>query len=210
MMKFRELKASLVTLLETNAAGQFRVFSSQTQGKSAEEFTGTNRTIRVYFGSGDFPRSGGSQRGPMKHDLNFNMELIVVESAEVDLAVLENPASTPAEKIAALNAANTAADQADDSWDEFADLVFQIIMDARNQDLGLAQFDVRSRWLQTITKSPVEPMGEYVVLTGTMTMNCNVQEVVTGATPVPGDILSGDILIKDDNTQQTGVETDLT
>lgn len=208
-MKFRTVKSSLVNLLEAEAAGRFRTFASQTQGKSAADFSGTNRTVRVFYSNGDFDKNR-SVRGPYGHDLTFDLEFIVAENALVDLTVLNDPNATPAQKMSALAAKANASDLADDSWDEFADIIFQIIMDARNIDLGLADYTVSSRWVTNIQKNDIEPVGEYVVLTGKMVLTAHVEEIVSGETPVAGDKIVGTVTIKDDpNTNNTGVENDL-
>lgn len=207
-MVFRQVKASLVALLEAHAAGRFRVFGSQRQALSAAEFVGVGRAVRVYYTSGDFPKSAGSARGPIDHSLTFGLEMIVVEPSEVDLAVLENQGASNAQRIAALAAGTIAADRADDAMDEFAEILFQIIMDARNQDLGLARYTVGSRWVRGMVKRPMEPIGEYAMLGGEMTLTCSVEETVTGGTPIAAELISGDVTIKDDNVQKTGVESE--
>jgi hypothetical protein len=206
-MMFRQVKASLVALLEDNSGGQFRVFGSQRQGQSAAEFVGAGRAVRVYYSGGDFPKSAGSLRGPVDHSLQFTLELLVVEPSEVDLSVLESPTATPAQRVTALAGGRLAADRADDAFDEFAELLFQIIMDARNQDLGLADYTVGSRWIRSVNKRAVEPIGEYVMLAGEMNLIGSVEETVSGVVPVAGEIISGDITIKDDPALNTGAES---
>lgn len=209
-MMFRQVKAALVTLLETAAAGRYRVFSSQAQGKSAEEFTGNNRTVRVYYDGGSFDKSRGAVNGNMDHDVRFNLELIVVEEAETDLSVLSDDSATAAERIAALSGSNIASDRADDSLDELAEIVYQVIMDARNQWFGMTKYSIGSRWISGISKNNVEPNGEYVCITGSLALTANVTEEITGETPIAGVVISGDILIKDDPEQKTGLEHDIT
>jgi hypothetical protein len=192
-MEFRNLKASLVTLLGDAAAGEYRVYGYQTQPKGADEFVGKKRSVRAFYSQGDFPKSGGSLRGPFNHDVRFGLEIIVVENATMDLSVLNDPSSTATERADALAAKTDAADLADDSWDEFAELLYQTIMDARNQDLGLAEFVVGSRWLQAMKKDPPNAGGKQVILTGTLILTCSVVENVTGETPSAGELISGDI-----------------
>ena len=208
-MQFRQLKASVIALLEANAVGLFRVEGSQPQAQSAEEFLGNDRSVRVFYGAGDFTKSSSSMAGPFTHEVNFGLQFTIVQPATVDLSVLTDPNATPAQRIAALAASGSAADLADDSFDEFVDLVFQILMDARNQWLGLPKYSTGDRWVSGIKKNDVETFGEYVVLTGQVILTASLEEVVEGETPIAGDILSGDIEIKDDPEQQTGLEHDI-
>jgi hypothetical protein len=209
-MTFRLVKSALVDLLAANAGGAFRVEGAQQQAQDANEFTGVKRSVRVFYSSGNFPKSGGSANGPFDHDLRFGLQLTVVQPASVDLAVLEDPTATGSQRVAALAASDAAADLADASFDEFADLVFQIIMDARNEDLGLPAYTVGSRWIESVTKNNIDPLGEYVALTGTVSFTCSVEETNSGETPILGDTLHGTITIKDDVVQATELDSDLT
>lgn len=209
-MKFIELKASIVQLLGSAAAGRFRVYGYQTQPQGADEFVGNNRSIRVAYTDGNFPRSGGSMRGPINHDVQFNIELIVAGRSTMDLSVLESEGGTAAQRASAIAAKTDAAEIADNSMDELAAIVFQILMDARNQDLGLPDFSVGSRWVDSIRKDPVSPFGEYVILQGKITMTASIDEVVAGEMPVAGEVISGDITeINGDTVQGTGVDNEM-
>jgi hypothetical protein len=146
-------------------------------------------------------------RGPVDHSVQFTLEMFVCEPSEVDVSVLESPTATDADRSTALAAGRLAADRADDAFDEFAELLFQIIMDARHQDLGLADYTVGSRWVRSVTKNAVQPAGEFVMLAGEMNLIGSVEETVTGAVPVVGETISGDITIKDDDALNTGVES---
>ena len=169
-----------MSVLGAAAAGRFRTIGYQDQGKAADEVIDEDRAVQVYFDRGTFPKSGGSINGPMRHDLTLRVELTAGKAAAGDLSVLESAGSTPAQIAAALAAFGNASSAADDSFDELADIVYQILMAADNQDLGLAVGEVSSRWITEITKNPPNARGQYVVITGNMDLTCTVSEAVTG------------------------------
>jgi hypothetical protein len=206
-MRFRTVKAALVTLLGNAEAGRYRTVGYQRQGDSTDENLDTLRSVRVYYSEGEFPESGGSIVGPTRHNCAFNLEFTVAKSAEMDLTVIDNPASTPAQLAAALVAASTAEHLADDSMDEFFDIIYQIIMDARNVDLGLAE-TVGGRWISRVRKGEALARGKHVTLSGLAQMTCNVAEDVLGDTGTAGGEFDLVTDLEGDDVEKTGVFVD--
>lgn len=188
-MNFRLVKAALVNLLGAHAGGHFRVIGYQKEGTGAAEVTDLLRTVQVFYSEGKFPKSGGRVTGPTKHDMTFMIVLTVGSATKIDLSVLDNPASTPAEKAQALTDRQTNFKLIDDSWDELADLVYQILMDNRYKFLDLSGPDdprIGSRWVTEAEKRDPEPRGGFALMTGSMDYTCNVDEPLTGAQPTEG------------------------
>lgn len=190
-MRFRTLKASIVAILGAAAAGRFRVVGYKQRGVAAEEIVGQLRTVQVFFTGGKFPKAAGSHLGPVMHDVTIKVDLSAARAAEGDLLALSNPDSTPAEFAAALSSFREAADIADDSLDELGEIVFQILMDGRNLDLGLAPGNVANRWIERIDKGEPSPRGELVVVSGSMDLTCRVAEALLGDAGVPSDPVLG-------------------
>lgn len=213
MMNFRTIKEALVLLLGSEAAGRYRTIGYQEQGQSAEEVLGVLRSVQVFYTRGAFPKNAGSINGPTEHEITFTLDLTVSAPSEGPLSVLNDPGATPAELIAAIAAFREAADVADYYFDEFADILYQIIMDARNQDLGLPLPEVpppdpdnrlkriADRWIGSIDKNPPQPRGEYVILTGTMQLTCSIDEQVLGDEGIAGDEIDVSIQPNDINGQ---------
>jgi hypothetical protein len=181
-MNFILLKASIVTLLGDNAAGRFVTIGYQKQAQAAAAIENELRTVQVFYKRGEYPKSAGSLSGPVAHDMNFGIYMAVSRACEGDLAALENPSSTPAEKQAALLALRTGEDLVDGSIDELHDHVFQILMDARNQDLGLEPVRVGNRWVEGYEKDDILRNGELVQITGSMPLSARMEEDVPGET----------------------------
>jgi len=202
-MNFRLIKASIVTMLGAAAAGQFRVIGYQEQGQGATEIKDLNRSVQVYYRSGDFPKSAGSIVGSVTHEMTFSLDLALSSPSNVDLTVMQNPASSPAALTAALAALQESTELADASFDEFADVVYNIVMNAENIDLGWTS-EVGSRWIGNINKDDPIERGALVVLTGQMNLTCKIDEQLSGETPVLGVAPVHDIELE---TYQTDSES---
>lgn len=201
-MAFRTVKAAIVTLLGTAAAGNFRTVGYQPQGESAEQNLDNERSVQVFYSKGTFPKASASIQGPYDHLAKYDVWLTVSKAAIGDLSVLENPASTEGERAAALAAFELASPLADDSMDELIELVFQIIMQADNIDLGLDVGIVTNRWIGEIEKDQPTPRGRFVSLTALMPIACNMSEVVTGLIPTVGEEIDLELQVKPvDGTQ---------
>jgi len=178
-MNFRLIKASIVTLLGTSAAGRYRTIGFQEQGQAATEVKDDDRSVQVYYRSGDLPKQGGGLSGPFMHNTTYDFDLTVSKPALVDLTIMQNPLSTAGQYAAALAAMQQSSELADTSFDELADVIFQIIMNAENIDLGMST-PVANRWIRNIQKDDPIPRGELVVLTGSMQLTCKIDEQVSG------------------------------
>jgi hypothetical protein len=177
MMMFREVKSALVNILGDAAAERFIVIGYQRQSKASSEIKNNNRLVQVYYSDGNFAR-GQRNKGPHTHDLSFNID--VSASAKGDLSVLDSPTATQYQKAVAIASIKFASEEADTLIDELIEYVYQIIMDARNYDLGMSVGDVTSRWIERIQKDTIIERGDLVVKTANLKFICKVQEIVIG------------------------------
>jgi hypothetical protein len=209
MMLFRVLKKNLTTILGRAAGGRFKVFGYQQQSISADEVSGDNRRVQVFYGAGEFSKGKASLNGPVQHEIDFRVELTVSAAAKGNLAVINNPVSTEQQIQAALASVYTAASRADESMDELIEIVYQILMDGRNIDIGMIGLPVAvsDRWVSSIAKGDTVPQGEYVILTANIGFKCQAKE------EVPGDIgqevsqayFENVVDLDGDNNEKTGV-----
>lgn len=204
-MAFRIIKNSLINnVLGPAELGRFRTIGYQRQGKSAEEVKDSGRTVQAFYSGGEFSRGAGV-RGPKQHDITFRIELTAGAAAKADMALINSPTATPVQIALAMADFQEASALADESFDELADIVFQILMDARNIDLGLPKGIVSNRWVGRITKDDALPRGENVILTGSMVLTCRAAEVVAGATGAIGTTYDVTVDIQGDNIERAGV-----
>lgn len=208
MMNYRTIKTSLVeNILGPAEAGRFRTIGFQGQGRQAKEVLNSSRTVDVFYSSGEFSRRGSRQGGASQHDITFRIELTVSKAAQGDLSVINNPVSTPQQISTALSNFQEAAFLADNSFDELVDIIYQIVMDGRNLDMGLSKGNVANRFIPRIQKNSPVPRGEYVVLTGSMDLTLRTSEAIVGDTLGGVATEFGVVVdIDGDDNEKTGVE----
>jgi hypothetical protein len=205
-MKFRCIKDQIINnVLGPGEAGRFRTIGFQRQGKSADEVLDNLRMVQVYFSEGEFSKRGGRLSGPVQHDITFRIDLTVSKAASVDLHVINDTGSSSTAVTLALVALQEASERADDSFDELVNIVYQILMDARNIDMGFDQGVISGRWIDRIQKDQPLPRGEYVVLTGSMFLKLRAVEQVSGDIGIVDGIFDTTIEIDSDEVGKGGV-----
>lgn len=187
-MNFRTIRDSLIDLLGTEAAGRYRTIGYQEQNQDAAEIDGIKRSVQVYYKRGEFPKSGASVTGPYRHSVSFQLDMFVSAQAEADLSVIYDPNADPGDIAAALDLMKPAAEAAEESFNEFFDILFNVLMDAGQVDLDLTPKIIRNRWVGNVEKDDPIPRGEHVVITGATEYTCITQESVSGETGTAGDI----------------------
>jgi len=205
MMNFRVIKTSIINILGLAALSRFKVIGFQRQSKNADEVLDSDRFVQIFYQSGNLPKNKASLNGPVQHEITYKIELTVAKQTEGDLEVINNPGSTPLQIATALNLFAEASDLADQSWDELADIVYQILMDARNYDLGTQKGTISNRWIDGIQKDNPLPRGESVILTGSFNLTCQTVESVLGDTGTLGDDYDISLRFKDDPNNNAGV-----
>ncbi len=205
-MKFRTVKEAIKNLLASSSMGNFRVVGFQRQSKTSDEVLNNNRLVQVYFSEGDFIKSAGRMKGSKSHNITIEIDMTASAKAQGDLSILDSNTATESQKANALSGLKEAAEIADEKVDELIDRVYQILMDARNENLGLEAVKVSSRWIGKIVKDTTIEYGDLVVKTANMKYTCRVQEDVLGdegTQPDPAIVSSSVPLGEEDGT---GVE----
>lgn len=212
MMNFRKIKKSITdNVLGPAEGGRYRTIGYQKQNTDIEDVLGKNRTVQVFFSSGDFPKNASGLQGPFKHEPSYRIELAIAEDSAVNLSALKDENATDADREKAWKSFVEAGDAADDSFDELVEIVFQVLMDARNIDLGMPVGDAADRWVGQIRKDEPEPTGEYVMLTGAMMLTCSTSEEANGDPGVTGAaIIDTTVDLEGDDVEKGGVITTTT
>ncbi|MCK5157675.1 MAG: hypothetical protein KAR08_00845 [Candidatus Heimdallarchaeota archaeon] len=205
-MLFKIGKDAVKQTLIDAAAGRFVVVGNQRQQKAADTAVGLNRLVEIFFKRESFSKGKGRNNGPVAGDVNISIELTVSAPAVADVAVLDNPDSTPLELQTALAGLKEAGSVADDSFDELSEIVFQILMDARNIYFGLGKGKVNGRWVSEISKDQPNQRGALVVLTGMIDLTFRVSEDVEGDTGEVFDSMSIETQFGNDTVQKTGID----
>jgi len=181
---FHDVKNSIVEILGNSESGRFRTIGFKDRPASAESLLNRDRTVMVYYRAGQF---NGAIGGPADHAAEFIIELSVARSAEADLATIDSPDSDDTDRAVALANMQDSRDLANDSLDELADIVLNIINDNRNRDLGMDVGEAADRWIPELIKNDLTLMGSLMVLTARMRLTCNMEEEFLGDIPVEAE-----------------------
>ena len=213
MMSFRAIPAALTATLGAAATSRFTVEGYGRQSHAVEELLNNLRHVTVLYSGGQMQRgASGWVSGPIQHECNFPVELLVAADAKADLTTLNDVNASSEQYASALAAMEPAAKRANDLWDELFDLAWNILMEPANLTLGLAQGIVSNRWCGNPRKEKPYTRGKYVLIAGSFDYTCNVQERPTGVVGVAGESIDLDMTVSTDlegdasDPAQSGVE----
>ena len=209
MMRFRQAKENITATLGDAADGRFTVIGYQRQVPGRpEKPDAEQRLVQVFYQRSQFPQSASPMRGPIQHRATYALELSVYTAARGNVTELLEAAETDEDRKAALETFKEAADLADEALDELFDVVFQILMDARNFSFGFTDKPrvVGDRWITELSKDDPVPHGAHVLLTGRSTLELSIVEDIEGAETVAGDLIALDILTQEEENARAGVK----
>ena len=202
-MKAFELKQSIEDLLEQNADGQFAVVSPRRKSDAQNIFAMPQ--VTVYYSEGSFDKGKSSVNSPYHHDVTFRIYATVAAKATVNLAVLQNPASTSKEYAEALAAAGNASVLVDEKTDALLSVLYDIIMRPEHRNLGTDY--ITGRWVTQVKKFNPEPMGAVVTEAASITLTAQCEEEVTSAVGKPGECI--ETIVNPEGESRQGVRVDV-
>ena len=181
-MVFEQLRDSIEALLLANQSTYFRTIGEEKQAPDAREALGNLRFVEVFFSEGT--RGKGSTKQETEHDVKYQLIFTVSAAATADISVLEKDSgATAPQKAAALLASTAGSRIAGKSIDALYRMIWQIIMDPVNEDLGLDKYTVGNWELNNFKKfSPVDH-GKLITIMASADLTATVTEKATGATP---------------------------
>lgn len=210
-MQFEIVEESVIdNVLLPAESGRFETIGGQRQKESASAISNKRKVMFAYKG-GDFPESSSAQYGPVRHDMTFEVILAEVTPAKADLSVLNDENASAADKSTALRQMAEPSIEANRSMNEFIRIIWQILMDARHEQMGMVPPDdrpnlkmVSNRWISNISKGDPAPEGENVFLTASMDLTLTVEEDITGddLPDTPEVVFDGDIELDGDTAEQ--------
>ena len=212
MMNFEIIEDSVINnVLGPAEAGRYITIDYQKQTTDLEDVLDNFRTVQVFYSSSDFPKNASALQGPFKHEISYRLELSVSKRAEVNLAPLVDEGSTDEEREKAWKSFKESGAAADKSFNELVRIMFQVIMDARNIDLGLEPGFATDRWIGQVRKDEPEVTGELVALTGTMLLTCSTSEEAGGDPGVTGaHTIDTTVDLEGDDVEKGGVKATTT
>lgn len=208
-MKFEGIRDSLEQLLLNGSTdGAYRVIGYQKTAEDAENAIDDKRFVTVYYSSGEFPKSSGVEAGgPVDHDMSFQVELTITQPSKGDISSLTT-GSTAAQRLTALTGFKDACRLADRELDDFVSVIWNLIMDSRNRDLGYSQ-KLGSRWIGSFQKGEPIDMQKFVTISGVLTLTAMVDELPQGDPGVTGEDIAVTVDINEDTVQATGLKFDI-
>lgn len=164
-MSFIDVQNNIVSFLGTQAGSSFTVIGYTPDSKGADKIN-TSKQLTIVYRHGDNPKSSNSISNDIDHHCRFRVVLTVASNAKLDLSVIDNPNSSPAQIAAAIANRQTADYLVNKAWDAFYLTVFGIIMKPENRFLGNQDFHIADRWIPSVDKGDAEFNGSTAVLTG--------------------------------------------
>lgn len=199
MMQVTQEINRLISFLGDNSNGEYYVVGYQKQRKNAESVRG-KRMVQVYYSGGSFPKNLSPMNYATAHNAIATVRMMVSESARADLAVLNDPNSSEADRMNALASSMDAEQRANERLDELFSMMFNLIMGGDGEHFGNDQkpYTISDRWCEDFRKDSVLKDGSLIVVNGYFDISFRVEEIPTGHVPVDGNILDGKIDIQGD------------
>jgi len=178
---------TVVAMLGDQAAGRFTVIGYQRQKKPAVTRI-DDVLVQLWIESADIDWSRSSRNGPKEHEARIKVQFTVAQPASGDVATLLNPASSDAQRAAAL-AGITAADINTSTAVAAAwSAVFEILDDARNDTFGLPKGAISDKSFSNFRQDTLPSQGGLAINTATASLEFRVKETQlgdSGTTPDP-------------------------
>lgn len=182
---FIEVSQAVADLLSSNANGEFKVIDHEPFPSDVKDYTGKERTIRVFYSGGKFDNH---TRNRYDHTFELNIEMCVTAQAETDLDTLMNSNATQVQLAVAMASMRPSASIVDQQFNELLGMVMDILGDPVNQWLGLEKYRVKGMDFEEVKKDRLLPFGEYAILTGVLVLGITVVEnLQTSVVPVVRD-----------------------
>lgn len=207
-MRFETIKTSLISFLGTAAAGRYRTVGYKDQHFDATEILSNSKYVSVIYKNGTFPLDRAGRQGPATHVCQYDVELFLSQKSAVNLAHLEGEYSA-AQRAAALAATQNVQKLAATNLDSFIAIIFGVLMDNRNIDLGLSRALIGDRWISGIDVHDIEYFGDTAIAMATLKYEVEVQEDFTGDTGDEGSIIDLTLPLNSELTGQTGIYTEV-
>lgn len=190
-MAFEVIRDSIINnILVPGEQDRFRTVGNSLPIQSAESVLKNSRSVAVYISEGGF--EGGSLYLPY-HDMTFAIEMMVSASSEADLKILEKTFPENVQRDIHANAlANMQTGEfiVDRLMDELIRIVYQLIMHAENDLLGLDRIEpetlvqLHSRMIPKFEKGSPQTGGGKVTCGTTMLLECRAEEIIGEEEPL--------------------------
>jgi hypothetical protein len=143
--------------------------------------------IELHISGGNFFDIGSATLGDKNHRFTIQITIIVSKPASIDLAVIEDPSSTPLEIASAIASGQKAGNEAYEETFNVFELIFLLINNRENYDFGLDKFSIKSKELGKYKINRHIVNGNMATVFGEMNVELKVLETVEGSIPTTAE-----------------------
>ena len=184
MLKSKQVLDAFASLLA--ASPDFQVIGSPDANYDESE-SAFLPIVELHIPDGNFHDRGSSVYGKKTHSFKIQVSIIASARSSYDLALINNPGSTPEQIATAITAGQTATHNAFVSAYDILSLVFSFINNAQNYDLGMDEFEIKDKRYSDYKMSKPVLTGNMATVTIVSSIDCIVEEDTTGLTPVASE-----------------------
>ena len=203
-----------VSLLADQSDSRIIVVGYQRQKKGAEVDTDPT-LVQLWVSSWGVDWSRSSRNGQKTYNVRIEIQFTIAQPGTLDIAVIQDLNSTPAERTAALLEMVEPAQNASKSMFEASKAVREIFDDARNLYLGLPDYSIEDKAYSDYQQDDLPPRGGLGILTGVSFLEFRVKEEQLGDTVNFPDVVTNDVEIigtgfdeqEDEETKQGVTQT---
>jgi len=170
---------AIVTMLNSQADERFVVIGYQLQKKAAESST-DKALVQCWIDRAAIDWSRSSRNGPKQHEVTVKVQFTVAQPLILDIATLQDPGSTPAQREQALQNVIGPAQNASNTLYNAWSAVFEIFDDARNKTFGLPAGSISDKSYSDFRQDEPPPKGGLGILTAVSVLDFRVKEAQLG------------------------------
>lgn len=211
MKNFVSAKKALQEFLSNNSNGEYYVVGHSLQKKNAQEIERRgSKMVQVYITGVSPDRFVSSVNSETTVRCTATVRMTVTASVEMDLAVIEDPQSTPAQRASSLADSYDAAAKADDEMDELFGQMFDLVLGADGEYFGSGAenpYEIADRWGDDFRKEEAIKGGSLVVINGYFDISFTTQDIPNGDTPTVGNIVFGKIDLQNGSGDELQIQT---
>ena len=171
-----------VALLVAQADSQFIVIGYERQRKGAEVDTDP-ALVQLWVSEWGINWGRSTRNGPKTYDVRIEVQFTIAQPGTLDIDVIRDLNSTPAERTAAILAMVEPAQNASSALFEAGKAVREIFDDARNEFLGLPEYSINDKEYSNYRQDDLPPRGGLGILTAVSFLEFKVSEEQLGDIP---------------------------
>lgn len=192
-----QIRDQIISYIASHSEGLWYTIGYRGQAHNPEDVRG-EAVVKVIVVGLSPDRQKSSITGEKTCTLTLSLDITCFATSQIDIATLDDPASTDSERAIAMAGIIEAEWVANDRMDKIFLKLFDLLMGGDGEWFGLENnhLMISDRWGDDFQKEKTERHGSMAVVSGFVSITCSVIETPNGSTPVEGTILYGTIDIQ--------------